>query len=375
MTTPALPDRTVDVDALRAFALVGICVVNMPFLAMPVELALKPPVVPADQLASLLVATLAQGKFFILFSFLFGWGLFVQQRSAARSGAPFGPRHARRLLGLAGIGVAHALLVFTGDILVLYAILGAALWAVREWSPRALLRLAVAALPIAAVALVGLAFMAADMPPSRVPGLGGGFLEATATRVEAWPVAFTFVLLFNGPMALAAFAAGLAAAKTGFFDPGNPQFERLSRLVPALALLGLAINLLYGMQGAGLLFGDESLLGLLVFLGLVIGAPMLSACYLVWVVRAVRRFRPSPAWLAAGRNSLSTYVTQGILAGFAFGGYGLGWFGEVGHAAILGIALVIAALTLLIGAVCYGATRRGPLELLLRRITYGARKT
>ncbi len=370
-----LTRRTTEVDAVRALALVGICIVNMPFMALPFEVALKPPVAVADQLASLLVGMLAQGKFFVLFSFIFGWGLFVQQRSAERAGAAFGPRFARRLLGLAVIGMAHALLVFTGDILVLYAILGAVLWLVREWSPRALMRLAVAMLPLAAVGLMGLVIIVSGLPPSRVPGLGGGFVEATLTRVTDWPTAFTFVLLFNGPMALAAFVAGLAAAKTGFFESGNANFERLARLVPALALLGLALNLLYGMQGAGLLFGEEDLLGLVVFLLLVIGAPMLSACYLVWVVRTARALSPPPAWLAAGRNSLSTYVTQGVLGGLAFGAYGLGWYGQLGQAAILGVAIAIATLTLLLGALLYGSSRRGPLERVLRIVTYGPRAT
>ena len=59
--------RFAEVDAVRSLALLGICVVNVPFLAHPIEGAIIPPA-GADRLAQLIVEWLFQGKFFVLFS-------------------------------------------------------------------------------------------------------------------------------------------------------------------------------------------------------------------------------------------------------------------------------------------------------------------
>jgi uncharacterized protein len=369
---PAL-QRNTEVDAVRFAALVGICVVNVPFMGLPLPDFLAQPAALIDRVAQVGVSALFIGKFFLLFSFIFGWGLFVQEQAASRAAATFGPRYARRLAGLAMIGIAHALLVFTGDILVLYAILGALLWPMRRLSPRALMAVALALVPVGAGALTLLSLaLGGPMPELDVgAGLGGSFAEATATRVAEWPSTFVFVVLFNGPLALAAFAAGLAAAKTGFFEPGNRHFERLAGALPWLIAIGITLNLLYALSFGGYLFPRGSVPYLLVSGSLAVGAPCLSAAYLICIVRLVRRFEPAPSWLAAGRNSLTTYVTQGVLAGFAFGAYGLGLFGELGNAALLLLALAIAGLTLLVSAAAYGPSRRGPLEWLLRRITRG----
>lgn len=82
---------------------------------------------PLDALATWFVAAAFTTKFSVLFSFLFGYGLTVQMRRAEERGTAFVPRYLRRLLGLALIGIAHALLLYVGDILVTYALLGVVL--------------------------------------------------------------------------------------------------------------------------------------------------------------------------------------------------------------------------------------------------------
>jgi uncharacterized protein len=73
----------------------------------------------------------------------------------------------------------------------------------------------------------------------------------------------------------------------------------------------------------------------------------------------------------AGRNSLSCYVLQGVLAGLIFGGYGLGLFGKIGQMTLLPLSIGIAVAAM---AIVAGLARRfgqAPLELVLRRVTYG----
>ena len=76
--------RNIEVDTIRTFALIGICIVNIPFLGLTVSQQLVPPKKPFDQAAVFAVEALFQGKFFLIFSFLVGWGMHIQDQAAAR---------------------------------------------------------------------------------------------------------------------------------------------------------------------------------------------------------------------------------------------------------------------------------------------------
>jgi len=358
--------RNIEVDSIRTFALIGICIVNIPFLGQQ----LGPPAALVDQAAVFTVEALFQGKFFLIFSFIFGWGMHIQDQAAARSNVSFGHRYARRLAGLALLGALHAILVYSGDILLLYAILGALIWSQRNKSPRGLVVFAAKMVPVAAIAMGIIALaLSGPMPITSGPGLGGSFAEGTATRIAEWPATFLFVALFNGPLALGAFAMGIAAAKVDFFAPGNPQFARLSRAVPVLLGVGVPLNLFYAATMSSLLPDPTGIAEFLGMVSLSLGAPILAAVYLVGIISLARRTLPGPGWLASGRNSLSGYVLQGVIAGAVFGGYGLGLCGQLGQAGLLILSLAIAAGGMLLAFAWTCVFQRGPLEMVLRRIT------
>ncbi|MFN4101545.1 MAG: DUF418 domain-containing protein, partial [Pararhodobacter sp.] len=281
--------RLQEVDALRAFALLGIALANYPILAQSAQSLLSPAPTLPGQLVTAALEMFVSGKFFVLFSFLFGWGMGVQIASAARRDVAARGPFLRRLAGLGAIGIAHALLVFHGDILVLYAVLGLVLWALRDASPRRLFQIALAGVAASIPAYFalgyGLSTGLAALPPEPVgAGYSGGFWEATAQRTRDWPPALGFVLLFNGPLALSAFCAGLAAHKAGLFDPGNPHWGRLGRAVPWLVSVGLATNLAHTLAFGAILDGTPApLLASLGFAALGLGAPTLGLVYL-WAV-------------------------------------------------------------------------------------------
>jgi len=356
--------RRDEVDVLRGVALFGICVVNMPFLAGIDPLV--PPAAAPDRAVAFLVAMLFQGKFFVLFSFLFGWGFAVQQASAARQERGSGARYGRRLAALLAIGVAHALFVFTGDILVLYALLGALLWLLRDASSARLFGASGLLLGVAFVALglLGVVLDAAVTSPGDGNGYLGTFADAFRQRLREWPLSFGFVLAFNGPVALAAFCAGLGAARLGFFEPGAGSYAWLRSRWPGLLATGLATNAAYASSMVGL--AGDGVPALVGFAALAIGGPCLASVYLVVVVELVRRACLPRALASAGRLSLSAYVAQGVLAGLLFNGYGLGLYGRVGDAACLGIAGAIYALVHSLADFWWRAAGQGPLERLLR---------
>ena len=145
-------DRIQALDAVRGLAVGGILFANvlvffgLIFLAPDRAAALSN--TTADHVALFLEHILVDGKFYSVFSLLFGIGFGVQ---LSRGGDAALPRFRRRLRILLGIGAIHAFLIWAGDILMLYALLGFMMpWFARK-SNRALVRWSVILLAVPTV--------------------------------------------------------------------------------------------------------------------------------------------------------------------------------------------------------------------------------
>ena len=138
-TLPAAGDRIAVVDVLRAYALFGIIVTHSVtgFLAgqspSPDFMLFS----PFDRVVAQLEHLLTFGKFFTIFSFLFGLSFAIQMRGAEQKGVGFSGRFTWRLLVLALIALVHGAF-FTGDILIIYAFLGLVLIPFRKLKTRTL---------------------------------------------------------------------------------------------------------------------------------------------------------------------------------------------------------------------------------------------
>ena len=273
------------------------------------------------------------------------------------------------------MGVAHAIWVFNGDILLLYALLGCLLWLFRDYSSRALIKIALWMLPLSIVCLFILGLLlessgdfleSSDKVSSVGPSLGGTFLEATQKRLTGWPETFVFLVLTQGSMTFAAFLAGLAAAKSDFFAPNSDSFGQLQQKLPWLLAMGLVLNFLYAATLLELFPESYEILAILGFLLIPLGAPALSALYLYLFIQLARRLQIIYILVLAGRNSLSTYILQGVLAGFIFGAYGLGLYDSVGYAGLLLLSLLIALSAMVLVGIYAKIFGRGPLEPILR---------
>lgn len=403
--------RSYEVDVIRMLALMGICVVNIHFIALPVAAVFAVPATAADQMAVFLVECLFQLKFFLLFSFIFGWGMAIQQCSSqaehqiSSQHLPVGPltnppheltkqppsfarRYFRRMAGLALFGVLHAMLVFSGDILLLYAMLGTLLWFIKDFTVLQLMKVAGWMLPLSMLCLTVLAALLAGFLPPDAPtdlalteapqpgmagavvtGLAGSFIAATAYRIADWPTTFGFLLLLQGPLAFAAIAAGLAAAKADFFKRGSTGYRWLGKRVPWLLVIAVPLNIWYAAVTGGLVAPANEWLSLGGLVLAAVAAPALSLVYLwlfIWIARVVR---VPQLLLQAGKNTLSCYVLQGVIAGWVVGGYGLGLFGYYGQSMLLLLAFGIALVSMLLVGLYANRAGRGPLEQLLRWIS------
>lgn len=128
-------ERIAVLDVLRGAALLGILLMNIEAFSGPLDLAFTGIDVRwqgIDYWADAFVYVFVQGKFFTLFSLLFGAGFAVMAQRAEAAGRDFTLFYLRRSAGLLLIGLCHALLVWSGDILVMYALVSLPLLACRE---------------------------------------------------------------------------------------------------------------------------------------------------------------------------------------------------------------------------------------------------
>ncbi len=384
-------DRIEVIDILRGVALLGILLMNMEALSGPIDLAftgIDPHWQGADRWADALIYVLVQGKFFTLFSLLFGAGFAIMAQRAEAARREFTPFYLRRSAGLLLIGLCHALLVWSGDILVLYALMSLPLLAFREAPPRWLPALGVLTYLFSAALMVTMGLvinMAVQSEPGntalaeaaaagqravelqRQAYAHGSWTDAVVQRVHDMRVNLGGMLVV-GPEVLGMFLIGAGLARSGAFSAPERFDAMYRRLRWGAGPAGLVLMLVsahwvpYVAPGtftpaSGFAYALSSVAGLLMCLG-----------YLAWIVHLRARLR----WLApVGRMALTQYIVQSLVGTWVFYGYGLGAFESLPRAWQIPFALVLFALQVVFAQIWLRHFRFGPLEWLWRAITYG----
>ena len=394
-SAPVAPSERIDsIDVLRAFALLGILVMNMPgfFGAM---FNVQPPHIrwPAwhDRAAWWVMDCLFSGKFNSMFSFLFGVGFAIQmERLAIRSPRPERV-YSLRLVALFGFGVVHAFLIWSGDVLHIYAILGAALLLLRRASDRTVKALIVACL-LSPTAFS--AYQLATATPEKMArekakverlvaaddrAYGAGtYREAVAARVhdvvEGW---------YGSPRVLNAYGVFFATMLLGFhvgrkryIQSAEPAF--LARVQVWSFAVGIAFALVFSLLHPRLVPFKPSALSVVVWTAYSFQRPALMLFYAATILRMLRSERWGgllSAMRHAGRMPLTNYIAQSVIGTLIFYRYGLGLYGRCGPAVGLALSLAIFMVQVAWSRWWFARYEFGPLERLWRAATYGASST
>lgn len=398
-------ERITVIDALRGFAIFGILVVNMfYFFNSWFAPLLGPNASAVDEAVHFVINFLFVSKFYTLFSFLFGLGMFIQMSRAHTKETPFVPLYLRRLLILALLGFAHGVLLWTGDILLVYALTGLLLlFFFRNRSPRTLLVWAVIliAVPVlflsastgaieatrlapdpAVYAEIEASFvetaqqLEADAARDVEIYANGGYAAITAERFRDFLTFLLTLTWFTMPSVLGMFLIGLRAGKRGWFTDMDAHISTFRRLLMWALPLGLLLNLYPAATGY-----SQNALGMEPFTwqtlaqlaALNIGSVLLSLSYVALIVlfsRTVRGKRVLAPLAPVGRMALSNYLMHSIVMTTLSYGYGFGLFGQVSLATGFVMAIVLYALQIPLSAWWLRRFRFGPFEWLWRSLTY-----
>jgi uncharacterized protein len=395
---PTAPnDRVGALDAIRGFALLLILTANMAGFYSPIyylgdagqHLATS----RIDRIIDTLIFTFVQSESVALFSFLFGLGFALQFLRARSFGVSFSFLYARRLLALVAIGLIHAYLIWMGDIVALYGVLGFFLLLFRGLNLRVLLVLSVilyllppARWEMSLIRNLRETAMVTSHPSSDSSATPaqqearrqvenstrayahGTWLEMTAQRARD----YAYYVKHNQVMTVfPLFLLGLYAGRRGVFAdiPGHLEaFHSAARSSFCAAFFGVLFQRILYLHAAPQwtqLFRPAVYViahtALLVF--------YISAGVVLYQTVSLRRWMAPLA--AAGRMALSNYIFQSVVCTFIFYNYGLALYGKVGPAWGLAITFVVFALQLLLSVLWSRRFRLGPVEWIWRSITYG----
>lgn len=378
--------RIADVDALRGFALLGILQVNiMAFASVFYGLPTGEPeqTLGFNDLVHVFISTIFEMKFYLLFSFLFGYSVTLQMQSAVRAGEAFVPRFLRRQAGLWVIGLLHAILLFHGDILSTYAILGVVLLLWRNSADRTLIKSAVWLFSITAIlwaSLGVLQWMVGEMQDPAQDLLNaqyaytaytGGFGSVIMQHLNELKLMWLILLLIQAPCALAMFLLGFLAGKHQFLAQPDQYRPYLKPAVKAGLFIGLPASLITALTALLSTGTYWEIFGLALSL---VTAPFLTFGIIALMLKFFGTERGlfwRDALAPAGRMALSNYLLQSLICGFIFYGYGLALIDQTTAIGNVLIGVLIFAFQLLFSHWWMKHYYYGPLEWLLRALTIG----
>ena len=391
-------ERVQAIDVLRGVALAGILLVHATGeFAGWSSTYLSP--IKADSLST---STLDKGVEFLtnlllvnkartLFAFLFGVGFYYQLGKASRHGYRIGSRFAKRMLMLFIIGVLHAYLIWSGDILRMYAVCGLLLLLVYQWRPRALIIAGFAA-AIAVPALFAAVHyylpysvlpdaLKADMYEGYAGSRYTGLLYANLLRDEAihldpYSIGSYFIPIWGN------FMFGYWAAQTGFISRLIADKRWLLRCLIFSGITGIASSNNAVRLIARLFHSDEG--SIPVFWRSLLSLPaaysveataLFLLCITVYSYEHTFLRKGFSLFRYAGRMTLTNYIAQSLFAVLFFYGFGLGFISHYGSFVSLGFALLFFAVQLCFSYIWLSRFAMGPVEFLWRSMIEGKWQT
>ena len=384
------------IDILRGIAVCGILIGNMQWNSgygfMPPAMAESWPMY--DKVTQYLVHVFVEGKFYSIFSLLFGFGFALQIDRAAERGDTNASVFKRRLFWLLVIGVIHAS-IWAGDILSVYAVIGFILLLFRRKPDESLLKWAfwLMVVPVIYFAVILVLFFAFAPPDTAsmvetaqtdmfrsamnvVPN--GGFFQIireynVGMVIGRWA---GLLLQMRLPKILAMFLLGVYAYRKGYFQRPAEHRETIRKVMIYGLGIGIICNPLFAWFAHSEADFPPSIRGLVGIIMYGIGVPALAVgigalIVTLWQAQAWRKVLA--AFAPVGRMALTNYLMQTAVSLFIFYGWGLGYYGKVGALTATLLAFAIFAVQIVLSTLWLKYFAYGPVEWIWRQLTYKRR--
>jgi len=405
-TRTALPvlqnERSDILDVLRGFALLGVLLDNIfgftgwGFLTLPMREAF--PTWPADGIVGLSELTFINGKFYSLFSLLFGIGFSIILIRNEQKGINPLKIFYRRLVILLIIGAGHLFLLWEGDILVLYALIGMLLPLFRKCSDKTLLILA-GLLILSPILIDCINILFKSKPGDYIESIamnidknngvptdstysqylfknGSGFKEWRNWQEAGYLYRYSYILDSNRiPKVLGLFLLGFYAGRKMIYA----NLEKYISLFKKLRLWGFVIGIpaaiactYFEIFGKGI--PEPEGLGHTFFYAISV-VPLSLAYASVICLRWIKKKGNSKLKVLAplGRMALTNYLMQTIIGITLYYGVGFGFGGNTGPAIFIPVGLAVYALQILYSNLWFKYFNYGPMEWIWRQLTYWKR--
>lgn len=377
-----LNERIHTLDIMRGVSLLGILLVNMFAFSQPL-----PHVHDLnswftdihDQLNYQLLDIYVQGSFYPLFSMLFGYGLAMQYMKAERTGTNFYPFALKRLLVLFIIGLLHAFLLWWGDIITMYAVCGFFLILLLRLNSGWMLSIALVLNGLFHTLIISVYAMAEIANDEYETFVDISAIEdaITAYGIGTWKDAFMqrlndLAIQMSPSMWISAMftilpymLVGAAAAKWRLVERAKELKGRWIILAIVCIAGGLFLKS-YPFHTTRTYLWE--------YVRVYMGGPIVAIGYASAIVLlCLIPFLPkllSPI-AKAGRMSLTLYLMQSVICTLLFYNYGFGLYGKVDVLMGIVIAISIYVIQAAFAELWFIKFRQGPLEYLVKRMTYG----
>jgi uncharacterized protein len=375
--------RDVAPDVLRGFALLGILVVNIQFMGLSSAEGARGDWTLgfANGSATFLIASIFAGKFYLLFSFLFGYSsnYIIRGERANRT------RWIKRCLVLIALGALHFTFLWHGDIIFIYGVFGLLLipfffradQTLKIWTRVVFFASSTLILLVGALVYISERYFPEESYQALMDSkldevlLNGTFQDSISARLELWIYNITTGIFLQGGLAFAAFLLGLRLARSQFLS--SPiDTKKNSKLMKIGLLLGAPIQI---VSAAILVSNEQSAepseaIHVLALFASFIAAPLLSMFYVGLIRKLVEEKPHLVLWIKpAGKVSLTIYISQSVITSMIFAPWGLGLFQDLDTWQVLLLAFGIWLLLVYLASIWLKRFKQGPLEKFMDVLT------
>ncbi len=332
-----------------------------------------------------------QGKFYTLFSLIFGISFYFFSQKAISSYANLKLIYFRRTISLLLFGIFHIIFLWSGDVLVYYAMYGVILYFGRSLSNKSLIRNSYVfyIIPISFLALTNLFTLLAEFSPEAKAGMeegfnviilkseeiirsyqDGGFFKVMQARIDEFWLSFSSSIIMY-LLSLSMFYLGFFIGRKGYLinlDINKNIFRKTNLIALPIGTIMTAIALISKDHTASELTSSWS------SMFLSIGSPFLMISYACMIILAHIKHPNAKifnCFAAVGKMTLTNYLIQSLIVSFIIYQYGLRYFGKISPAIGICLVLVIYIIQIIFSKIWLSKFKLGPMEWIWRILTYG----